>query len=372
MKKLTTLLLFSLMLFASYCVLAQTPDSKPDPSSGTNKMMIMGNAEAKFVMDSASSNFTNVNFKPIFLWRINEKLFVESEVEFETGDGEVGIGLEYANMCYKLNKYMTIHGGRFLQKFGAYRGRNGEAFLNRLPSDPVGFGDGGIGPMNEVGVGIQGGFPCGPSKMNYDIYVSNGPVLLTDSSEVGQFDYEAYIDNNKGKTYGGHIGLLPFSNSCVELGVSMEHSDKTGDIGTPFENIGTTMMAYDGSFFHKISPLKGTFRILGEYKSQNTDQINFPDDSAGFYSFKNLSSTFYVAASFRPNLINNKFIRNLEIAGRFSQFTPPANAPWGGAQQTQTAVSLDYWFNWNSLIKVCYQMQTDMPNTLICQLALGF
>ncbi len=382
MKKIFLSVIFCLPILASKNLSAQTMDSmnvansylnsNSNSTSGSNKMLIMGNAEGIFVLDSSSANFTDVNFKPIFLWMLSDKLFIEAEAEIETGDGEAHLGLEYANMCYKLNDYMTIHAGRFLQKFGAYRGRNGEAFLNRQPTKPVGFGDGGIGPMNEVGVGLQGGLPFGAMKLNYDFYVSNGVELLTDSANVGQFEYEAYLDNNKNKAYGGRIGILPFSNSCVELGVSLERNDKTGEVGSEFANIGSTMMAFDGSFFHKISPLKGTFRLLGEFKNQNTDEINLASDSGGFYAFKNYSSCFYVGASFRPDLLKNKCLRNFEIAGRYSQFNPPVDAPWGGPQRTQTSISIDYWLHWNTLVKFCYQMQTDTPNQFIAQAVFGF
>src|SRR5690349_21574924 len=118
MKKQFSLLFF-MLLSASVSVNAQNLSSA---ISGQNNFILLGNAEAKFVYDTATAKFTEVNFKPIFLWRITDKLFVESEVEIETGDGVVDIGLEYANMCYMVNKYMIIHAGRFLPKFGAYRG----------------------------------------------------------------------------------------------------------------------------------------------------------------------------------------------------------------------------------------------------------
>ncbi len=140
-----------------------TNENNPAPTTSTskdgqNKFAIFGNAEMTLVANKDNVQFGDVNFKPIFLWKMSDQLFVEAEAEFETGEGSVDIGLEYANMCYIVNKYLTLHAGRFLPKFGAYRGRFGEGFINRLATDPVGFGDGGIGAMNEVGVGAQGGF----------------------------------------------------------------------------------------------------------------------------------------------------------------------------------------------------------------------
>src|SRR6266498_1745038 len=147
---------------------------------GQNKFAIFGNAEMTFFSDKNNAQFGEVNFKPIFLWRVSDKLFVEAEPEFETGGGSLDIGLEYANMCLFVNKYLILHAGRFLPKFGAYRGRMGEGFINRFAANPTGFGDGGIGAMNETGVGAIGAIPVGDVKLNYDLYVSNGPQLLTD------------------------------------------------------------------------------------------------------------------------------------------------------------------------------------------------
>ena len=114
-------------------------------------------------------------FKPIFLWHLSDKLFIESELEVATDEGDVEVVLEYVNMVYFINNNLAVHFGRFLPKFGSYRGKYMEGFLNRFPTDPVGFGDGGIGAMTETGLGLQGGADIGNLMINYDFYVSNGP-----------------------------------------------------------------------------------------------------------------------------------------------------------------------------------------------------
>src|SRR5580765_3759780 len=64
-------------------------------SIGQNKFAIFGNAEAVYHATKDVSEFTDVNFKPIFLWKISDKLFAEAEIEIETGEGEADLGLEY-------------------------------------------------------------------------------------------------------------------------------------------------------------------------------------------------------------------------------------------------------------------------------------
>ena len=270
--------------------LSITPPHAPQ-NQGKNNFAVFGNAEVIFFHDKNNSQFTELNFKPIFLWKISEKLFVEAEPEFETGGGSLDIGLEYANMVYIVNPYLTLHAGRFLPKFGAYRGRMGEAFINRFSNNPVGFGDGGIGAMNEVGIGAQGGFGAGNAKINYEFYISNGPQILSDPGapeEFGQFDYEAYAGNNKSQAIGGRIGILPFSNSSLEIAYSFQTKSKTGEKGTPYENVGVTMNAFDLNYWGHITAIKCDVRVMGEWKHQKVDNATYYDDAGTAFNLRML------------------------------------------------------------------------------------
>src|SRR6266496_3871306 len=267
---LPLLLLLSCCLLQAQEKIDNNQSNAPTTSSkdGQNKFAIFGNAEMTFLSDKNNVQFGDVNFKPIFLWRVSDNLFVEAEPEFETGEGSLDIGLEYANMCLFVNKYLILHAGRFLPKFGAYRGRMGEGFINRFPTDPVGFGDGGIGAMNEVGIGAQGGFGVGDVKFNYDLYLSNGPILLIDPDNAGQFEYEGYIGNNKAKAVGGRLGLLPFTNSSLEIGYSFQKKSKTGDPGSSYENVGLFMQAIDLNYYGHLTSIQCDLRLIGEWKHQ--------------------------------------------------------------------------------------------------------
>jgi hypothetical protein len=341
-------------------------------NQGKNNFAVFGNAEMTFYSDKNNTQFGEVNFKPIFLWKISDKLFVEAEPEFETGGGSLDIGLEYANMVYIVNPYLTLHAGRFLPKFGAYRGRMGEGFINRFSTAPVGFGDGGIGAMNEVGVGAQGGFGVGSAKINYELYISNGPQILTDPNDpenFGQFDYEGYIGNNKAKAIGGRLGILPFSNSSLEIAYSFQTKSKTGEKGSAYEDVGITMHAVDLNYWGHILPIKSDIRLIAEFKHQNVGDATYHDASGTAYSFKNNPTAYYVAATIRPSHVTNLFFRNVELAARYSEFKRPE--PWGG-DTNQFALSLDYWLKWNTAIKLTFQKQKDTDNALYAQFVFGF
>jgi hypothetical protein len=243
--------------------------------------------------------------------------------------------------------------------------------LNRFANDPVGFGDGGIGAMNEVGVGAQGGFGVGDSKINYDVYVSNGPILLTDTPNAGQFEYEGYIGNNKGKAIGGRFALLPLSNSSLEIGYSFQRKSKTGDPGSGYENTGLFMQAADLNYYTHITGIQSDFRLLAEWKYQKVDKAVYYDVLNKPYTFKNNPSAYYIAAMIRPAHLQN-FLHNLELAGRYSKFKTPVNAPWGGGDKKQWDISLDYWLRWNSLVKFTYADRTNEPKNFLAQVVFGF
>ncbi|WP_018614876.1 hypothetical protein [Segetibacter koreensis] len=367
MKKL--LLIFSACFLYNAVIHGQLLSKE----SGQNKFAIYGNAEAVYVSNKEQKSFTDINFKPIFLWKISDKLFVEAETEIETGDGVVNFGLEYANMNYIVNQYLILHAGRFLPKFGAYRGRFAEGFLNRFASNPAGFGDGGIGASVETGFGALGSLPFGDVKVLYDVYVVNGPHLLTDSANQGQFDYEAYTSNNNDQAYGGRLAILPLSNSSLEVGFSLQHKAKTGDLGTIDEKVSLDMQAVDLNYYTSIQPIKSTLRIIGEFRHQkvgNNAVYTKPDGTD--FSFTNSPSCYYAMGSLRPSLLENKFLRNIEVAVRSSYFKRPVNAPWGGSNIRSTEIALDYWLNWNSLLKISYQNRSDALNTVYAQVVFGF
>lgn len=360
----------SLVLITCFLITAML--SAQTKSPGENKFVVLGNAEATYTATKGISSFGDVNFKPIFLWRISDKLFVEAEMEIETGDGEAALGLEYANMCYIVNPYLILHAGRFLPKFGAYRGKMGEGFINRFSGKPVGFGDGGIGAMNETGIGAQGALPVGDSKLNYDFYISNGPELLTDPENAGQFEYEAYTTNNKHSAIGGRIAILPFSNSSLELGYSFQNKSKTGEAGSPYENIGEFMQAVDLNYFHNIPGIKSTIRFTGELKHQKVDKATYLKVDETEYTYDNSATAYYMTASIRPSLVESKFARNLELAGRYSYFKRPVDAAWGGSNISQYELALDYWLKWNCVVKLGMQKQKDIPGIFTTQVVFGF
>jgi opacity protein-like surface antigen len=381
------------LLVTGICLIASALSAQDAPQPtvnspmwGNKKIVTIGGAQINYMHDSTTSGFKEAKFSLMTLAQISPKLFLISELEVETADGITDIGLEQAQLCYALAPNLTLYAGRFLPKFGKYRGILGEGMLNRMSTDPVGYGDGGIGPMVETGIGAVGGLQLGYCRLNYDIFLSNGPQLLIgsidDPTTAGRFEYESYFDNNKGKAIGGRIGFLPFSNSSLEIGLSGQYSKKTADMNTHLDTlgVGSTFTAIDFNYFQSLDFIKSMIRVMGEYKAASVGKADYliqGDSTGATYSFDNKSSAYYVQATLRPTKSDNKFLSNLELAVRYSNFTTPKGSYWMGSPDAtnaihQTAVGLSYWLNWDCVLKFTYQNQSNIGSLYQAQLVYRF
>ncbi len=383
MKK-KILIQFAGLLFFSTAVFSQQYNqeyldsliqSKVQPLISRNsKFVITGytTAGAKFAKDDTKFNGFSLN--PILLWKPSEKIFVEAELETELEGNKTVINLEYANVSYFLNKYITFRAGKFLSPFGIYQDRLHPAWINKLPTAPLGYGHDGIGPSAELGFDIRGGIPLGSAKMNYSVYVSNGPNLVIDEpGEEGILSYENADDNNNNKTFGGRIGLLPFSNSSLEVGGSWQLA-KPGDKGSVYENLKTQQYALDLTYVKQLDFIKGLFDVKAQWNWVNVDKANYidSDDPTGntTYTYDNKRNSVFAQAAYRPSMAPGKFLKKTELVFRYSGFNPPAGSKEPDKIKQYT-YGLNYWINWRTAVKLAYQNQKN-DNAFLVQFAVGF
>lgn len=383
MKK-KILIQFAGLLFFSTAVFSQQYNqeyldsliqSKVQPLISRNsKFVITGytTAGAKFAKDDTKFNGFSLN--PILLWKPSEKIFVEAELETELEGNKTVINLEYANVSYFLNKYITFRAGKFLSPFGIYQDRLHPAWINKLPTAPLGYGHDGIGPSAELGFDIRGGIPLGSAKMNYSVYVSNGPNLVIDEpGEEGILSYENADDNNNNKTFGGRIGLLPFSNSSLEVGGSWQLA-KPGDKGSVYENLKTQQYALDLTYVKQLDFIKGLFDVKAQWNWVNVDKANYidSDDPTGntTYTYDNKRNSVFAQAAYRPSMSPSKFLKKTELVFRYSGFNPPAGSKEPDKIKQYT-YGLNYWINWRTAVKLAYQNQKN-ENAFLVQFAVGF
>lgn len=358
--------------------------------TGNTKGLITGSAFVDFSINEKNpvkTNFSSAGFSPIFLWKLSDKLFFESELEIQIANGNTGIDLEYAKFSYVLNQYITIGAGRMLTPFGAYVERLHPTFIERFPNPPLLMhhmdGMPAIGPNGaELGVDFRGGIQLGNSKMNYVFYVSNGPSLNDGSGDpmmAGILEYENFNDNNSNKSVGGRVGFLPFSNSSLEIGVSGNYG-KPGTVKSVYENMKATAYAFDLSYVKAISSLKSIINIKGQLNRLTVDKTNYKNsmDSTGTttYTFNNISQVYYMQVGFRPALSENAFLKNIELLGRYNSFSLPEEALWGGGTTTRIDMGICYWLSWRSGLRFAYEIEKNMKGErteeFLIRFATGF
>ena len=121
---------------------------------------------------------------PVVLLPIGQRWLFETRATFENDlvqvpgrsgfhGGPVQKEVEYAQIDFIANSYMTVTVGRFLTPFGIFNERLYPAWIRNLQSDPLILPI-GIGPSNaSTGTMIRGGFKAHPQlNINYTAYFS--------------------------------------------------------------------------------------------------------------------------------------------------------------------------------------------------------
>ena len=341
--------------YNSFAQDASTTPVKNSGSPGSQSFLLTGAGAVTFSADKNGNTFAPMTFMMMPLIKFNDKLFLEAGAIMHPTEGS-GFGLEVLNLHYQIAPNLSFYIGKFAAPWGNVLDMFGEGFVARFPVGPVGFADDGMAPTDQVGLGFQGGLQVGDAKMLYDVYLSNGPQLITgDPDMYGHTSYESLVDNNKNKSIGGKIGFLPFSNSSLQIDVFGQTAAKTGATGdTTYENVGSTSFGVDMNFVKLAGPV--LIRARGQYEQTNTDKALYGAETT---AFNNSGNSWYVSGTLRPSGSSNKFVRNLELAGRYVTYTPPKDASWGGSPVTQFTLSLNYFFTWSSQINFGYDIVDD-------------
>ncbi|MFI5194787.1 MAG: hypothetical protein ACHQD7_12035 [Chitinophagales bacterium] len=316
-----------------------------------NKTNITSNGSTQISKTNSMADADHYEFSPMLLWRHGQKFLLEFEPSF---DGN-SIGVNWADISYFAAPGLIVRAGYLVIPFGTYNKRLAAGWIDKLPTDPAGVAD--LPPGSDFGVEVEGGLPLGNMKWNYDISVTNGMQLLPD----GEIQGAGIVDNNKNKTITARLGLLPFSNSSLEIGVSGLYGT-VGDDNSPFRGRKSSMYALDVNYVKLFNPI--LLNIKGQYNYIHVDRQNYinPNDST-FYSFDNNTNSGFVQLSIRPTGSRNKLVKNLEAAFRLGNFTTPTNSLWGQKSNLVEAGIL-YWLNWRTVLKFGYLSNKASSTTL--------
>lgn len=329
---------------------------------GVSRFLLRGYAHSGLQVSDNEFSFVGGSFNPLFIYKQSDRLLFESELEMELVGGEVELGVEFANMSYLLSKNLTVRAGKFLVPFGIFVPNLHPAWINKFPTMPLGAGHDGIIPSNDIGLELRGGSYIGNFKVNYSIYAVNGSQLNDgeeEPEEAGILHHAVFPDNNKGKTVGGRLGLFPFSDSSLELGVSGMYG-KVGERESELEDIKALHYAFDLSYVRTLSSWSSVLDLKAQYSAVNVDDANYPlhENPDDLVTFDNSSTAWFTQLSLRPALVENKFVRNLEFAGRYSALKTPVGSEWE-VDQTQFDLGINYWFDWRTLVKISYRISNN-------------
>ena len=326
---------------------------------------------AQFGLDASSDNinFNMTSFNPILLWRQGDRFLFESELEMEYMNNQFGLNLGYANASFIITKGLVVKVGKILIPFGTFGEKFHPSWVNKLASAPLGVGHDGMLPMADIGVEIRGGLQLGKSKMSYSLYCVNGPEIKNgteEPEEAGMLSFENATDNNNNKAIGSRIGILPLSNSSLEIGISGYYA-MPGSAKSPFEedslnkdlnykNVTALISAVDLSYVKLISPIKGVIDIKGQYNISNVSSaVYFNPEDTSRYTFTNNCSSYYAQLAYRPAMATNNVLKNFEIVGRYTVYNTPNGSLWFN-NQSQIEVGLNYLFSWRTILKASYQI----------------
>lgn len=326
---------------------------------GSDHFMIVGLTTFGFVSSKTTNTLGGISttaktnsladanhyeFSPMLLWRHSKKFLMEFEPSFSNNS----LSVNWADISYFAAPNLIIRAGYFVLPFGTYTKKQAAGWINKLATDPMGIVN---IPSTDYGVEVEGGLPLGSMKMNYDIALTNGMQLMPDGTLTGG----NITDNNNNKTVTARLGLLPFSNSSLEIGVSGMFG-KVGNTETAFQNAKGNMYAFDLNYVKALNPI--LLNIKAQYNIINISDVNYvnPVDTTLTYSFDNHTTSVFAQCAIRPAGLHN-FLQNFELAGRYTNYTTPANSIWGSNQHSFT-IGLDYWLNWRSVVKLTYETYT--------------
>jgi hypothetical protein len=343
---------------------------------GDTKLLIAGDANAGYVHQEHGDDTFFAEFSPMLLWQLNERLFFEGGLDFdlsgpeldgEGGDTDVELGAAY--LAYLLTDCALAGAGYFPLPFTAYHNHFDAPWINKLPTDPLAYGDGGIAPDSGLGVFVTGAFPWRSYQFNYAAWVTNGPTLITDGDDAGQLNFGNYNDTNGNKAVGGRLGWLPVPQIRIGLAFECSRVNPPG-----FDTVHSHLYGIDWDYVDVVRCVQGQVTARGGWIWSDLGKATYPA-LPGAPRFDNDSHGGYAELAYRPTEVAEKWLHDFEFVGRYDRLDIPSEVPSGGREDQWTA-GVDYWVTPRTVLKVAYtwddQEHGQDQNLFALQFATGF
>jgi hypothetical protein len=344
---------------------------------GTEHLVITGDAAFGFTNQRKTNSTFFAGIAPLILWQPTDRLLIEAAADIgiatdATGGSSTSFDLKIADASFIINDYLVVGAGLFVVPFGQYHNHFDPSWIDKLPDDPLAFGDVALGPGSQVGIFARGAVPIYTSKLVYDVYLTNGPQLVTnDPNAAGSLNFSDFTDLNNGKAVGGRIGFLPIPS--VETGYSFEYA-QTSPSG--FAHAYAFLQAFDLNIRQDVHAI-GVFTVRTEWIWSSVERATYGGGSTGFgpITFGNYRTGGYAELAYRPSYAPNRYVRNLEFVTRFNYVRTPLAAP-GGDHEDLWEFGLDYWITPSAVVKVAYNVDNKKigpnQNAVLVQLGIGF
>lgn len=298
----------ALLLLISSAVHAQSSDSeRPVP-------ILTGSAGFFTDVNAGETQLVPVAM-PVVLVPIGEQWLVEARGEFEgefardssgTLRGQLGKEVNYLQMDYIANPFVTVTVGRFLTPFGIYNERLYPIWIRDLQATPLIFP---ISTGSSDGVMLRGGFPASATaNLNYAVYFSA-------ASTINKLDSD--------RLAGGRLGFF-LPGPRIEIGASLQQllqEDRSRSAG----------------FHFAWQPTALPLNLRSEYAWSHSH-----------------GSGYWIEAAYRLSQVSRwqRVLRHTEIVGRGQQFfagqiTPDDAAEYGlpSVNARQGDFGVNYYFS---------------------------
>jgi hypothetical protein len=373
-------------------MIQETNDKATAAQPGLRKLVIAGDASVSFAAVRGMPSTFGAEFSPLFLYSFDERILFEGGFDvgvsnspqgtppFGPDNPEASVGgstsfdLTLADVAVSLCDYAIVGGGVFVVPFGVYHSHYDPAWINKLPDDPLPFGDSGIAPGSSLGLFVRGAVPIESTKLTYDAYVINGPNLVTvPTSDHNQGDlvFDDFTDSHNAKSVGGRIGFQPWA--WMEMGYSVLYGD-AAPVGTP--SVNAFLQAFDFEVKREVGFLKGTVDFHTDWVWSHVGEATYFDATgAAILGPTTISRQGgYIQLSYRPSF-GDKFFEKFEPVVRYDWLTSPLEVP-GADHEQRWSIGLDYWLRSNVVIKVAYEFDRrqvgDDEDALLVQIGFGF
>ena len=253
-------------------------------TNSDNPVPILTGTAGYFNFVTGGQNQIDAQINPVLLVPLGDRWLVEARAEFQGAfqrppdggpyGGVVTKNLDYAQVDYIANPFVTVTVGRFLTPFGIFNERLYPIWIRSLQQDPL------ILPLSAEssdGAMLRGGFPVNASaNLNYAVYVS----AVSSNHDNLQSD----------RNVGGRLGVF-LPGPRVEVGASWQRllqDARSNALG----------------FHFAWQPMRVPLNVHSEYARSN------------------LGSGYWVDGAYRLSQVPfwQKAMRRLEVAGRAEQF----------------------------------------------------